>query len=90
MFSLIGWLIAGLIVGALARLIYPGRQPMGMFMTMMLGVVGALLGGFASWAIWGPPNEPFSQHAWPGYLMSIVGALIVLAVYLGMTKRESI
>ena len=41
----IGWLIVGLIAGALARLLVPGRQPMGIFMTMVLGLIGSFVGG---------------------------------------------
>jgi uncharacterized membrane protein YeaQ/YmgE (transglycosylase-associated protein family) len=87
MLNLIAWVIAGLIVGAIARLLVPGRQPMGILMTIVLGVVGALVGGGISWMIWGDPGEPFSAHAWPGYLLSILGAVLVLALYLYANRR---
>jgi uncharacterized membrane protein YeaQ/YmgE (transglycosylase-associated protein family) len=89
MVSLIGWLIAGLIVGAIARLLMPGRQPMGMLMTIALGIVGALVGGAISWAIWGMPGEPFAAHAWPGYLLAILGAVLVLWVALASSRRAT-
>ena len=60
MLNIIGWFVARLIVGAIARLLMPGRQPMGILVTMLLGIVGALLGGGISWLIWGNPGEPFS------------------------------
>jgi uncharacterized membrane protein YeaQ/YmgE (transglycosylase-associated protein family) len=88
MLSLIGWVLAGLVIGAVARLIYPGRQPMGMLATIALGIVGALLGGFVSWMIWGIPGEPFAAHAWPGYLLSILGAVLAMWLYLGMLARK--
>jgi uncharacterized membrane protein YeaQ/YmgE (transglycosylase-associated protein family) len=87
MLNLIAWVIAGLIIGAIARLLVPGRQPMGILMTIVLGVVGALVGGGISWMIWGDPGEPFSAHAWPGYLLSILGAVLVLALYLYANRR---
>jgi uncharacterized membrane protein YeaQ/YmgE (transglycosylase-associated protein family) len=75
---IIGWIFAGLIIGAVARLLMPGKQQMGILMTIVLGIVGAFVGGGISYAIWGDPGEPFSAHAWPGYLLSILGAVLVL------------
>ena len=75
---IIGWIFAGLIIGAIARLLMPGKQPMGILMTIALGIIGALIGGGISYMIWGDPGEPFSAHAWPGYLLSIVGAMLLL------------
>jgi uncharacterized membrane protein YeaQ/YmgE (transglycosylase-associated protein family) len=48
MFAFLWWLIIGLVAGALARLLIPGRQPMGMLMTMVLGLVGSVVGGLIS------------------------------------------
>jgi uncharacterized membrane protein YeaQ/YmgE (transglycosylase-associated protein family) len=87
MFNAIGWLIAGLIVGAVARLLIPGRQPIGLLGTMLLGIVGALAGGAAAWGIWGDPGQPFSSRAWPGYFTAILGASIVL--WLALKMRPS-
>jgi uncharacterized membrane protein YeaQ/YmgE (transglycosylase-associated protein family) len=75
---IIGWIVSGFIIGAIARLLMPGKQQMGLIMTMALGIVGALIGGGISFMIWGDPGEPFSAHAWPGYLLSIVGAMLLL------------
>lgn len=88
MLSLIGWVFAGLIIGGLARLLYPGRQPMGLLATMALGIVGALLGGFVSWMIWGVAEEPFAAYAWPGYLLSIVGAMLTMWMYIAMNRER--
>jgi uncharacterized membrane protein YeaQ/YmgE (transglycosylase-associated protein family) len=90
MLNVIGWLVAGLIIGAIARLLMPGRQPMGILLTMGLGVVGALVGGLISWMIWGEPGEPFSERAWPGYLLAILGAFLVLWAYLASTRRRDV
>lgn len=77
---ILGWLVAGLIIGAIARLLVPGRQSIGFLGTMFLGIIGALLGGGLAYLIWGHPGEPFSRYAWPGYLLSILGAVVVLLI----------
>ena len=88
MFSFIGWIIIGLIAGMLARLLMPGRQPMGWLLTIGLGLAGSLLGGFISSAIFGPyPDDPGVQTA--GLLMSTVGAVIVLWAYLAFARRNT-
>ena len=87
MINLIGWLIAGLVVGLIARLLIPGRQPMGLLATTGLGVVGALAGGAAAQAIWGPSPDRLDWTAWPGYLTAILGAAILLWIGLKMRSR---
>jgi uncharacterized membrane protein YeaQ/YmgE (transglycosylase-associated protein family) len=86
--NILGWVVAGLIVGAIARLLVPGRQPMGLLMTAVLGIIGALVGGGLAWLIWGDPGEPFSGYAWPGYLFSVLGAALVLWVSIASAPRE--
>lgn len=87
--GVIGWLIVGLIAGALARLFVPGRQPMGLLMTMGLGLVGSILGGLISWVVLGSdPAEP-GFHA-GGLIMSTIGAIIVLAIYVANIKERPI
>lgn len=90
MLNLIGWAVAGLIIGAIARLLVPGRQTMGLLMTMVLGIVGAFIGGAISWMIWGLPQEPFSAYAWPGYLLSILGAVVLLLIAGAATRRSAL
>lgn len=88
MFSFLGWLVIGLIAGALARLFTPGRQPMGLLMTMVLGLVGSVVGGFISSLIWGyDPMAPGFQTS--GLIMSTVGAVITLAIYLRTAARHA-
>jgi len=73
---LIGTLIIGLIVGALARLLMPGRDPMGCLVTMALGLVGSFIGTFLGQSIgWYRPGQS------AGFIASIIGAMIVLAIY---------
>ena len=82
MFGVLGWIFFGLIVGALAKLVMPGRDPGGIIVTMLLGIVGAVLGGFIgrSLGLYGPQDGA-------GYLMSIVGAVVVLLLYRMLVRR---
>lgn len=76
MFGIIGWILFGLIVGALAKLVMPGRDPGGIIVTMLLGIAGALAGGFIGRALgWYGPNDS------AGFLMSLLGAIILLWIY---------
>jgi uncharacterized membrane protein YeaQ/YmgE (transglycosylase-associated protein family) len=76
MFGILGWIIFGLIVGAIAKLLMPGRDPGGFIVTMLLGIVGAILGGYVGRALgmYGPNDSA-------GIFMSILGAVVVLFVY---------
>jgi len=72
-------LIVGLVVGALARLLVPGHQDLGMLMTSILGIVGSFVGGFIGSLISRPP-EGASFHP-AGFVMSIIGAVILLVLW---------
>jgi uncharacterized membrane protein YeaQ/YmgE (transglycosylase-associated protein family) len=84
--ELIGWAIFGLLIGAIARLIWPARQSIGMIGTMLLGVAGSVVGGLIVVALRGGPD---SYHP-AGWLMSIVGAIIVLWLFGGSGGRGAI
>lgn len=74
-----GFLLLGLIAGAIAKAILPGRQGGGWFVTLLLGVVGALLGGFLGSALFNAPLENFfSIQTW---LLAVGGSIIVLLIY---------
>ena len=80
------FLILGLIAGAIAKAILPGRQGGGIFITVLLGVVGAFLGGGLGGMMFGTGlQEFFSLQTW---LLAIGGAVIVLLVYGMITKRS--
>lgn len=86
MSDILGWIILGLIAGAVAKAIMPGKDPGGVFVTIILGVVGALIGGFIARALLGYGSiDSTGQMAKPGFLMSlvlsVVGAIILLAGY---------
>ena len=84
MFGAIGWIIFGLIVGAIAKLLMPGRDPGGFIVTMLLGIAGALVGGFLGRAAgWYGPNDP------AGFLMSLFGAIVLLLLYRVIVGRRS-
>jgi len=69
-------LIVGLIVGALAKLVMPGRDPGGIIITIILGVAGAFVGGWIGHAMgW------YSAGEGPGIIMSVVGSVLLLAIY---------
>jgi uncharacterized membrane protein YeaQ/YmgE (transglycosylase-associated protein family) len=83
--GILGWILFGLIVGALAKLVMPGRDPGGIIVTMLLGIAGALLGGFAgrAFGLYGPGEAA-------GFLMSFVGAVLLLALYRMMVRRRAL
>jgi uncharacterized membrane protein YeaQ/YmgE (transglycosylase-associated protein family) len=87
--SLISWAVFGLVIGLIARMLYPGRQPMGFIATMILGIVGSLLGGFVSYLFGFRPEEGAFSGA--GWIMSIVGAMVVvwLGLFLGSRSTSS-
>jgi uncharacterized membrane protein YeaQ/YmgE (transglycosylase-associated protein family) len=76
--AIIGWIVFGLIVGAIGRLLVPGRQPMGWVATLLLGVVGSFIGGLISWIFTGGPNNPYHPAGW---ILSILGAIIAVWIY---------
>ena len=84
--GIIGWIVLGLVAGAIAKAILPGTQGGGWIITLILGVVGALLGGFIGSAVFGIGLEGFfSIQTW---LLAIGGAIIVLLIY-GLVTRGS-
>jgi len=77
--AIIGWIIFGLIAGAIAKLLMPGRDPGGMFVTILLGIGGALVGGFIGRAIWGSPGA--SDWSVGSFALAIAGAILLLFLY---------
>ncbi len=85
--NVLGWLLTGLVVGLVARFVVPGPQKMGWFATIGLGLLGSAVGAVISWMIWPPPDDPNPVTHWPGYLLSILGAVIVLLVFRAVSRR---
>jgi uncharacterized membrane protein YeaQ/YmgE (transglycosylase-associated protein family) len=74
--SILGWILFGLIVGVVAKLIMPGPDPGGMIVTILLGIVGALIGGFIGRMLgWYGEGDPV------GFIMAVIGAIVVLFGY---------
>jgi uncharacterized membrane protein YeaQ/YmgE (transglycosylase-associated protein family) len=85
--GILWWLVIGLLAGLLARFLVPGRQPMGWVLTMALGLVGSVVGGLISSVIFGSdPRDPGFHVG--GLVMSTLGAVIVLGLYVVYSKRR--
>jgi len=93
--TILGWIIAGLIVGAFARLLVPGRQDVGIAATIILGIVGAVIAGFLGSLMFGPTlvtdgSQVYAvETAWPGWIMAIVGATLVLWLVTALSAGTS-
>ncbi len=75
----LGWIVLGLIAGAIAKLIMPGDDPGGIIVTMLLGIIGAVIGGYLGSRIFGIGLESFwNLQTW---IVAIVGSLILLLIY---------
>jgi uncharacterized membrane protein YeaQ/YmgE (transglycosylase-associated protein family) len=83
MFGIIGWILFGLIVGVLAKLVMPGKDPGGLVITVLLGIVGAVVGGFLGRTLGlYAPGEP------AGLVMSTIGAIVLLVLYRMVAVRS--
>ena len=86
---IVGIIVIGLIAGALARLVVPGRQNISILMTIVLGIIGSFVGGFLGYLI-------FHKDAQNGFLQpsgiigSVIGAIIVLLIYTRVGNRNSV
>ena len=82
---MLGWVLFGLVVGLVAKLLMPGRDPGGLIITTLLGIVGAVIGGFVgrSLGLYGP-GEP------AGFLMATLGAVVLLLLYRMMRRPARI
>ncbi|MEO7270437.1 MAG: GlsB/YeaQ/YmgE family stress response membrane protein [Vicinamibacterales bacterium] len=82
--GILAWILFGLVVGFLAKLLTPGRDPGGFIITMLLGIAGAMIGGFIGRAMgFYGPNES------AGWLMSILGAVVLLVLYRMVAGRKA-
>ncbi len=90
MISLIIWLILGFLAGYLAKLIMPGPDGGGTIMTIILGIVGAVVGGFVASLLGYPMASSFDNigSTIPSFIFSVIGAIVVLAIYRLATGRS--
>jgi uncharacterized membrane protein YeaQ/YmgE (transglycosylase-associated protein family) len=82
--TIIGVIIAGAIIGALARLVMPGRQPMGFLITILLGIVGVLVGWWLAGLL---GVQQTSGVDWLRWIISIIVAVLAIGVYEGIARR---
>ena len=85
MFGIIGWIIFGGIVGLIAKLLHPGRDPGGFVVTILIGIAGSLLGGFIGRAI-----GLYRQGQGAGLIVSVLGAILLLVLYRVVTGRRAV
>jgi uncharacterized membrane protein YeaQ/YmgE (transglycosylase-associated protein family) len=82
--GIIGWIIFGLVVGVVAKFLMPGRDPGGFIITIVLGIIGALVGGMLGRAVgWYGPNDG------AGFFMALLGSIILLMLYRVFTRRHA-
>jgi len=82
--SIIALIVSGLIIGVIAKLLMPGRDPGGFIITILLGIAGMFLGSYVGQALkWYKPGQP------AGWIVSILGALVLLALYHLLFNRRS-
>jgi len=77
--AIFGWIIFGLIAGAIAKLLMPGDDPGGWIVTMILGIVGAVVGGWIGNALWGSAGA--TDWSIGSFALAIGGAILLLALY---------
>ncbi len=82
--GILAWILFGLVIGVIAKLLMPGRDPGGFIITILLGIAGALVGGFIGRAagFYGPGESA-------GWIMSIIGAIVLLALYRMLAQRRT-
>ena len=81
--GILTWILFGLVVGVIAKLLMPGRDPGGFIITILLGIAGALLGGFIGRAM-----GFYGANESAGWIISILGAILLLALYRMMVRRR--
>jgi uncharacterized membrane protein YeaQ/YmgE (transglycosylase-associated protein family) len=83
--EILGLIIAGAIIGALARLFMPGRQPVGVLITIILGIIGVLIGYWLAGVL---GVESTNGVDWLRWIISIIVAAILIAIYVAVTGRR--
>jgi uncharacterized membrane protein YeaQ/YmgE (transglycosylase-associated protein family) len=83
--AILSWIVFGLVVGVIAKLLTPGKDPGGFIVTMLLGIAGALLGGFIGRAM-----GFYGSQQTAGWLMSIGGAILLLLLYRVIVRRPRV
>jgi uncharacterized membrane protein YeaQ/YmgE (transglycosylase-associated protein family) len=83
MFGILGWIVFGLVVGVIAKLLMPGKDPGGFIITVLIGIAGAVVGGYVGRALgWYGPDEP------AGFIVATLGAVVLLFLYRMLTGKK--
>jgi uncharacterized membrane protein YeaQ/YmgE (transglycosylase-associated protein family) len=85
MFGVLGWIVFGLIVGVIAKLLMPGKDPGGFVVTIFLGIAGALLGGSLGRAM-----GMYTEGEGAGFFMALLGSILLLAIYRFAFRRRTV
>jgi uncharacterized membrane protein YeaQ/YmgE (transglycosylase-associated protein family) len=84
--GIIGWIILGLLAGAIAKLILPGDQPGGFIVTTIVGIIGAVIAGFIAQALgFGDPIDEFFDFS--TWVAAIIGAIVLLLIWQWVANR---
>jgi uncharacterized membrane protein YeaQ/YmgE (transglycosylase-associated protein family) len=81
-------LFVGIVAGFVARLLVPGRDAIGFWLTMLIGIIGSFAGGFLAWALFGWDKDEGALQP-GGVIFSIIGAVIVLLIWRAIDKRRT-
>jgi len=81
--EILSWIVFGLVIGIIAKVLMPGRDPGGFIVTTLLGIAGAMIGGFMGRAM-----GLYGEGQTAGWLMSILGAVVLLAIYRMLVRRR--
>jgi uncharacterized membrane protein YeaQ/YmgE (transglycosylase-associated protein family) len=97
MYAILSWIVFGLIAGVIAKVIMPGKDPGGIIITILLGIAGAVIGGYIGRAVFGYGSHTTNSAgdlAQPGFLISlvlaVVGAIVLLALYRLIRGRTTV
>jgi uncharacterized membrane protein YeaQ/YmgE (transglycosylase-associated protein family) len=82
--TIIGWILFGLVVGIVGKLLMPGRDPGGFIVTILLGIAGALIGGFV-----GRSLGMYGEGEPAGFVMAVLGSIILLVIYRFLAGRRA-
>ena len=84
MFGILGWILFGLVVGVIAKFLMPGRDPGGFIVTTLLGIVGAVVGGWLGRAL-----GLYGEGEPAGFIMAVIGAIVLLLAYRMIIGRRA-
>lgn len=87
LWGLIAWVLFGLVAGVVAKLLMPGKDPGGCIVTSLIGIAGALLGGFLATAL---GFGGVAAWDWRSFLIAVIGALLLLAIYRAVRGRKRV